>query len=788
MRSRIGMGLLSGAVLLLQVALTRVFSIAQFYHFAFLVVSLALLGFGASGSLLALFPRLRQPRFSGWYALGFSITTLAAYWFINHQPFDSYSIAWDKKQVYLLIGNLLGLAVPFVFVGAVIALLLSQEADHAGKIYGANLIGSALGSLSAPVCISLLGSERVVILCAVVGAGAGLLLNVSNNKSFYGAGLGIFLLCLFWLMSFPAAFEIQPSEYKLLSQFRLNPDANFIETRQNAYSRLDIVQSPTIHSAQGLSLSYFGELPPQAGLLIDGDNLLPVPQTSRAPEKLAQSLPAAVAYTVRPNANVLILGAGGGMDVWAAKANGAGQITVVEPNALVYEALTDDLRDWFELAADESISFEQEQIRTFTQKTDTNFDIVLLSLTDGYRPITSGAFTLTENYTLTVEAFESYLDLCGEEGLLVLNRWLQTPPSETVRTLALILTALDKPTPLEHLVVFRSFQLMTFIVKPTPFTAQEIDTLLQAMDDLHYDLVLAPEMPPDMINQYARLERDTYHELLLELATTDSRDDFYREYDFRVTPPTDDQPFFFHFFRWGQTPDILQNLGRTWQPFGGSGYFVLLALLGFALAAAVIFVLLPVMTRRRFRRALVLYGADNSARVLGYFTAIGLAYLLVEVALIQRYMLILGQPTLAIATVIGALLFFSGLGSYVFRGRGMMILLAGLIAIYPLVTDALKPLLLSLPQMFRLAAVVLLIAPSGFLMGMPFARGITTLKNAPDLIPWAWAVNGSASVISAVLAAMLALSFGFTVVLWIGGGLYLTAALLLTGERHEHHV
>ncbi len=790
MRSLIGIGLLSAAVLLLQVALTRVFSIAQFYHFAVLVVSLALLGFGASGSLLALFPRLRDARFSAGYALGFSMTTLAAYLFINHEPFDSYSIAWDRKQVYLLIGNLLGLAVPFVFVGAVIGLLLSHDAEHAGKIYGANLVGSALGSIAAPILIALLGSERVVILCALLGAGSGLVLlpeakQAMTRLSFYGAGASVLLLCLFLLISFPDGFEIQPSPYKLLSQFRLNPDAKFIETRQNAYSRLDIIQSPTIHSAQGLSVLYFGELPPQAGLLIDGDNLLPVPDTSRAPEKLGQSLPAAVAYTIRPDADTLILGAGGGMDAWAAKVNGAKNITVIEPNRLVYEALTDDLREWYGL----DIQFKQEEIRSYAQKTDTNYDMVLLSLTDGYRPITSGAFTLTENYTLTVEAFESYLALCGDDGLLVLNRWLQTPPSETLRTLALILSALGDRDPMQQVVAFRSFQLMTFIVKPTPFTAQETDALLQAIDALHYDLVLAPEMPPEMINQYARLENDDYHEFFIALV--EDRDTFYKEYAFRITPPTDDQPFFFHFFRWSQTPDILQNLGRTWQPFGGSGYFVLLALLGFALAAAFGFVMLPIVLRRRFRRAFYHYGAAQSARTLGYFTAIGLAFLLVEVALIQRYMLVLGQPTLAIAVIIGSLLFFSGLGSplsHRFPWRATMIVLAILIAATPLVTDLLKPLLLVLPPLLRIAAAALLTAPLGFLMGIPFARGITALKDAPDLIPWAWAVNGSASVISAVLAAALALSLGFTLVLMIGGGLYLTAALLVAGEGDKHHV
>jgi hypothetical protein len=148
MRTLLGMALLSAAVLLLQVALTRVFSIAQFYHFAFLVVSLALLGFGVSGSLLALWPKLRDQ--IAWYGLAFGVATFTAYPFVNHLPFDSYSIAWDRNQVYLLTANLLALAIPFVFAGALIGSLLSSQAEQAGRVYGANLLGSAAGAVIAP--------------------------------------------------------------------------------------------------------------------------------------------------------------------------------------------------------------------------------------------------------------------------------------------------------------------------------------------------------------------------------------------------------------------------------------------------------------------------------------------------------------------------------------------------------------------------------------------------------------------------------------------------------------
>jgi hypothetical protein len=288
-------------------------------------------------------------------------------------------------------------------------------------------------------------------------------------------------------------------------------------------------------------------------------------------------------------------------------------------------------------------------------------------------------------------------------------------------------------------------------------------------------------MPPEMVNRYARLPEPVYADGYRELIEAADREAFFASQPFEVTPPTDVRPFFFHFFRAEQTPDVIENLGRRWQPFGGSGYFVLVALLAFALAAALLFVLLPVVLRRRFRDALRAIGGGRAARVVGYFVMLGLAFLLVEVSLIQQFILLLGQPTLAVATVIGALLLSSGVGSSVaarLDWRVAMLALVVLLVAYPLVVAAVTPSLLPLPQLARILSVALLIAPVGFLMGMPFPRGVAALADTSDVVPWAWAANGSASVVSAVLAAMLALSFGFGAVLLIGAALYLGATAI----------
>ncbi len=781
MRTLSGIALISAIVLLFQVALTRLFSVAQFYHFVFLVVSLALLGFGASGSLLAAWPPLRQRRWQAVYALAFGPATVAAYVILNHWAFDSYAIAWDRSQLWRLIGNLLALAVPFTLAGALIGAVLSDPARSAGTVYGANMIGSAAGAAVAPILLDRVGDARVIMLCSVLAGSTALLLASEAPQWRAGQVLAAVtaIVSLIGTIAPPDVMTIQPSPYKPLSFFQRNPDATLAPPRYNPYSRLDVVYSSTIHSAPGLSMTYFGDLPPEIGLLIDGDNLMPVPQASAITPAFAAAMPAAIALDQFPaaEADVLVLGLGGGLDVQVALALGAATVTAVEPNSLIVEVMRGDLRAWAGLAGDPRVSIEHQELRTYARQTDRRFDVVQLALNDAYRPVTSGAFTLTENYVYTVEGFESYLDLLRDDGLLVITRWLQNPPSEDLRTLSLIIAALEHQggDPARQIVAFRSFQTVTFLVKRSAFSPAELDRIVTQAGELAFDMVLPPDVPPESVNRFARLETPVYHDTYVALVTAHDRDAFYDNYDFQVDPPTDNHPFFFHFFKWRQTPEVLNNLGRTWQPFGGSGFFVLIALLIFAVLASITFIVLPIGLRQRFRAALRQSQRARSWRVVFYFGSLGLAYLMVEVTTIQQFILVLGQPTLAMAVVLATLLLFSGIGSILSIrldwGRAMLILVL-LLIVWPWLLDGVSDLLLLLPLAIRLAVSVAIIAPLGLLMGVPFARGLTAIRDMPDLIPWAWAINGGASVISAVVAVLLALSFGFTWVLWVGGAFY----------------
>ena len=790
----VAVGLLSGSTLLAQVALTRVLAVSQGYHFAFLVISLALLGFGASGTLLAVAPRLRAASLWPWYATAFAALTAAAFFFIDAFAFDPYLIARDETEVYLLFADLIALALPFLFAGLLIGSVLTRFAERAGTVYGANLFGSGVGAAVAPAVLDALGSERAVLAAGLLGGAAAIALAATRlagdrvhgdrRRSLTAVAAGV-LVVVVLAATLSVGVDLHLSPYRRLSQIQLNPDARVLATRQDSRSRLDIVSSPTIRSAPGLSIGYTGVLPAQAGLVIDGDDLLPVPAASAQLDAMAASLPVAVAHRLRPGGRVLMLGSGGGSDAWSALQLGAREVTVVEPNRLVFDALTVDLRSWSGLADRTPVRLMHAPIRSFVDRERGSYDVVELTLTDGYRPVSAGAISLTEDFRLTVDAFRGYLRQLAPDGLLVVTRWAQTQPTESLRTLGLLLEALDAigvEVPTSHLLAFRSFQTVTFVASARPLTDVEVETFFSAITDLRYDLLLAPEIRGELLNRWAQLPTLEEHERMAELTATGDRRDLYAGYEFDIAPPTDDRPFFFNFFRPEQSAALLAESARRWQPFGGGGYFILVVLLAFVLLAALVAVVAPLLLKRDLRAALRAGGGSASAlRVLAYVVAIGLAFLFVEVTLVQRSILVLGHATPAFAIVVGTLLVASGLGS-VFSARipwrAAMLALGIVLAVHAGFGWLIGPGLLALPDPFPVLLVVALVAPVGFLMGVPFPRAVAAISGSPSLVPWAWAANGSASVVSGVVATMTALSFGFGAVIALAAALYVAAALL----------
>lgn len=781
----LGLFLLAAAALLLEIALTRIFAVTQFYHFAFMTVSVALLGYGASGTALSLISRWRHPpvaRRLAAVALLFGGAALSGYLLANWLPFDSYTIAWDRRQLIYLAIYFLSLSGPFFCAGLGTALALAAEPTRAHRAYAANLLGSAAGGIAAPLVLGAFGGPRAIPIAAGIGclaaSGFGW-----RHRFIRWSGLALALIFVLLAWRFPGWLDLQLSPYKGLSLVLNFPDACVVFHAENAQGRVDVVESGAIRSLPGLSYAYRGPIPPQRGLFIDGDGLAPILLADQITDwSFVEYLPTAIAYQLRPDARAIILRPRGGLEVWTALRLGASSVVAVEPNPLITRAVdaTAGRSPYTELG----VVTVHEEARTYLHRTAERFHLIVLALSEPYRPVTSGAYSLAESYDLTVEAFQAYLSRLTPGGILVVTRWLQTPPSEWIRAAALAVEALNREgygQPTDHLVAFRGIQTGTLLVFRSPLTEEEMAAIRRFAASRRFDLVAGPGVRPDEMNRVNRLPEPYYERAFARILAGD-RAGFYREYDFAVWPPTDDRPFFFHFFKWAQTPAILRTLGQRWQPFGGSGYFVLVALLILAALASTILILLPVVVGRR--GGIPITGRGSRAFVWLYFSGLGLGFLLVEIPLVQRFILFLGHPTLALAAVLAGLLFFSGMGSAMAPKARLSVILVILILtilIWPMVLNVAFEASLGWPLWARLMVTVGLLAPVGVLLGIPFPAGLARVEaTMPGVTAWAWAVNGCLSVISAVLAALLALDLGFNAVLWLGAASYALALWAIT--------
>ncbi|MGH3752079.1 MAG: hypothetical protein ACRDRP_05170 [Pseudonocardiaceae bacterium] len=785
----LGVGSVAAATLLYEVALTRIFSIAYGYHFAFLAMSLGLVGFGASGTLLGLRRPLR-PTLLARLAAAASLALVGGYAISNLIPFDPYRVGWEPSQFALLAAYLLCYGVVFLLAGLVLGLPLMRWPQRAPGLYGANLAGSAVGAVMALVTLDRADPTVAVLLAgltAAVGsvgfacarseaeAPAGLARRVDRFVGLTAAGL---VLVLWWQS--PSWLEIRLSPYKPLSQLESFPDTRVLERRSSAASRIDIVSSPAIHSAPGLTLQYQGSLPEQSAVVLDGEVVLPLTAREGLTHGFIDGLPTSLAHRLRPTSRTLVLEPGGGLEVLSALELGARSVVAVENNRLLAQLLTSGLSSRAGgVYADPRVELAVSNPRGYLSGSPETFDLVTLALSENRRAVTAGAFSLSETYPLTAEAFDAYFAHLAPGGLLVVHRWLQLPPTEELRAAALVADALRRAgkDPATRIIAIRSFSTMLILAKQEPFTQPEIGLAKGFARQRQFDLVWYPGIQPGEANIANVLRRDRYHESFRQLLSDEQAG--YDRYEYDVTPPRDTRPFFFHFFTWEQTPTVIALLGRTWQPFGGSGYLILVALLVLTTGLSLALLLGPAIAIRRGDpdRA----GRNNRAPPMVYFAALGLGFLLVEVALVQRFVLFLDHSARAFAVVAFGLLACSGLGSMWsarIPWRGGLATLVAAVALYPVVLSTVLPGSLGGDLGVRIGITLLLLAPLGFLMGIGFPRGLAALGAAkPSRLPLAWGVNGFTSVVGAILAPMIALSWGFEVVFACAALAYAVALL-----------
>jgi hypothetical protein len=798
----IALFLLSSSSLCYEINITRLFSVTQFYHFAFLIVSLALLGYGTSGAFLAVFPSISKKNLGSLLTLTSfftAISFLSAYLLTNYLPFDSFSITLGWKPIAVLLLHMVVLTVPFFFSGLSVILLIDNFAKQVNLIYGINLAGSAFGCVIALLLPTIFGAEGLVLICTLFSLIACCLLIISQFKPNSTStrvipAIGIitlvmFVICLtdLYLRTYKGTnldfMNLKISPYKGISYAMLYPGAEIIYQEWNAYSRVDLVRSDGIRSFPGYSYMSNTIPPKQDGLFIDGDDLSPVIKSNEI-FTTSSYMPSSIAYILRPAAEVLILEPRGGLEIAIARSEGVQAIVSSEPNSLIVEAAHN-------IYEQENLVNYLEAGRSYLKRSSDVYDVIVISLNSAFHPVRSGAYSLSEDYRYTIEAFEEALLHLEKEGLLVVTRWLQTPPTEFLKTFGIAIEAIDNidGSPAHQIAAIRSYNTGTLIIKRGDLTLTEIIAIKDFSSGRAFDLVYYPGIQPGEVNRYNVLPEPYYYQTFTSLLSAHSREAWYRAYPYNVTPPSDDKPFFNQFFKWSQLPSIIAEFGRVWEPFGGAGFVILLLLLFLTMLLSFGFILTPTIISIKFKTF-----EKRNLGILGYFASIGLAFMFVEIPMIQHFILFLDNPAYSLTTVLFTLLLFSGLGSRASKEISINTAFCCLLLLSLLNIWLLKQVMyycLGLPLIQRTLITVILLAPTGVFMGMPFPKGIGLLtKSKVNLVPWAWGVNGAFSVVAGVAAALIAISHGFRIVFVIGTALYLVAWVFIRvpGPHYQHRL
>ena len=796
--------LLSAATLGYEVLLTRLLAIVQWHHFAFLVISTALLGFGASGAFLVVVGnRLRVPAgpFLALCALAFAVAAPACFALAQRVPFNVLELPWSLRPLgWLLVIELL-LAMPFFIAATGIGRTLIVFGDRLSRVYAVDLAGAGAGAALAVGLLWWLPPDRAPGGLGAMAALAGGLAVVRARRSTRWALLAFAAVIFVLLITGPAGWnELRISPFKPLPQALRVSGAKLAETRSGPLGLVSAVENEKVplRWAPGLSLLARAPVPEQVALFVDGDGPIAIPRRPRGspPPAYLDALPSALPYHLQARPRVLVLGAGGGAPVLQALGGGAPEVDAVELQPDV-GALARDRYNGFAagtLDPPPAVRLHVGDPRAFVEAArGGEYDLIQV---DALGASPSGLHALKAERLLTVESMRAMLARLAPRGLVAITGWSELPPRSGPRLLATLLEALAaegiEPAA-EHLAWIRSWNTNTLVASRTPLSRAQVAAVRSFARTRAFDLVHVPGMEAGEANRYNVMERPWFREAAVRLLGPE-REEFIRGYKFDIRPATDDRPYLWSFFRWAHAPEILALSREGGIGLLAIGYLALPAALVQAAVASAALILLPLLlVRRRAGRGVP--GARRGAALAGFF-ALGLAFLMMEIAFISRFTVILSHPLHALVVVLAAFLVFAGVGSGLAGRRdsrggrgsiawpaaGIVVLAVACLAALPWLTSV----LLGAAPHVKIAAAIALVAPIATFMGMPFPRALARLRRLdPDLVPWAWGVNGCASVIGAVLATGLAVHLGQTIVITCAALLYATAALALTRLGRE---
>ena len=780
----LAVGLVSFASLLLELALTRLFSVVLFYHFAFFAISVALLGLG-SGGVFAHIRRSWLARFQigslgAWLCILNSVCILLAVEVVLRTPVSLEVTGVNFAKLTLIY---LAAAVPFFFTGLLFSVLFARSAGAISLLYGADLAGGASACLAVVPLLNLIGAPNALLLSSLAMAGAAVLWPSQSRLRALGLALaGVFALLI--------AANHSGRLLDVVYAKGVLRDPKWVEfAKWNAISRIEV------NNQNGARYVVIDADATTAIMNADPDKwgqdqpANPTPTHTGLPaqpgfnwKKSLMAAAPSVANVLRPRGDFAIIGPGGGVDVLRAVANGSPSVTGIEINPIIVrDVMRGKYADYsYHLYDRPQVHIHVQDGRSYIRSSREKYDVVQMTLVDTWASTAAGAFALSENNLYTLEAFREYFDHLKPDGMIAITRWEFRQPREALRVVSQAIETLHQmgvPDPRNHFIIVADGGLdedgrpVLVLAKKSEFSEAEYAAVAE---HVKANLNLVWLNPPA---EYAGLQSaPPAAGAFRRLIESNNPRQFARDYPYNVAPVSDSAPFFFFTLKTGY---VLKNIaagtgkGMDWRI--NLGVVVLGMLLIISLVAVLAFLVLPLALHRHHEAQ-----HKTSVAALLYFIAVGFGYILVEISLIQRFVLFLGHPTYALTVVVFLLLLSSGCGSVAARrwiaGHAGLIRILAMIALLIGLNLVLLPKVLAvaigLPFPAKLLLSGAVLTPLGFLMGMPFPSGLGLIET----VEWAWALNAAASVLGSVMAMVIAIHFGLSVTLACAGGAYLLAA------------
>lgn len=772
-RINVAIGLISAAIIAFQLILMQILSYVQWYHFAYMIISIALLGFGAAGTFLTIFQQKLEKNYYTLFPFLLIVTAIlipVVVGIANSEAvrFDSLLIFQDSRHIGKLILTYFIFFLPFLTGALAIGMSFSKFADQIGKIYFSNLIGSGIGGIIAIFFMQWIIPEQQSFAVAILAFVGGIVSLPKNKKKLIRIIVPLSTLILIILFFYPP--RLTPSEYKDISKTMLLPDAKVEYQKSTPHGFVEIVSSPVLRYAPGVSLAYRDSFPVRKVVFNNGNwmgCLLPQPLEANETNILDYT-PQALPYHIDNIKNALIINAGTGENVLLALSHQVARITANETNPEIFNILRQSFEGFYQVQP------YQTMPRTLLTPDTNKYDLIELPIVGSFFG-NSGLNAVEPRYELTIEALREMWNKLSEKGMISLSCWMDYPVRNAYRLLATISLLLDENDiahPPHHVVAIRSWCAITFLVKKSPFKRDEINKVRLFCENRMFDPLVLPEKQEIERDKYNILQDTTFFTHIDQLLSHE-KETVIRQYPYRIHPTTDDRPFFFQFVRFKQIPQLISSIREKNFPFLDIGYVLIILTFVQIVFIAAIFILLPLSFRP--------WKSRNKKWVLMYFSGLGLAYMFLEMVFIQHFTFYFGEPTYAASATLGILLFTSGLGSYYsgkFQNNKKMrlaipLVIAAILVLYAFVLSPILTATIGIALPLKITIAVVLLGTLGFFLGMPFPIGIDYLsgKNTDD-IPWAWALNGYFSVISTVLATIISVELGYLLLLSMAAFIY----------------